>query len=209
MTIKASKCHSFGICKKGTTSTQYKPKLYLDNALVPPVKLDDCFIYLGRHFDFKMSDDKHKSELIETVTDQIEITDKLPLHPKTKLKLYQQWTLSKISWHLTVTKMSNTWVKNKIDAIVSRYICETIAYIRLCLEIPVNGTLNNITQSKCKFGLGVTLPSTWYTQCQVTFTKKLIKSGNHNIREVHKSASNINIQYDQVNSTRFVLKHIC
>ena len=95
MTIKASKCHSFGICKKGTTSTQYKPKLYLDNALVPPVKLDDCFTYLGRHFDFKMSDDKHKSELIETITDQIEIIDKLPLHPKNKLKLYQQWTLSK------------------------------------------------------------------------------------------------------------------
>ena len=60
MTIKASKCHSFGICKKGTTSTQYKPKLYLDNALVPPVKLDDSFTYLGRHFDFKMSDDNIK-----------------------------------------------------------------------------------------------------------------------------------------------------
>ena len=49
MTIKASKCHSFGICKKGTTSTQYKPRLYLDNALIPPVELD-----LGRDFDLKM-----------------------------------------------------------------------------------------------------------------------------------------------------------
>ena len=82
MTIKASKCHSFGICKKGTTSTQYKPKLCSDNALVPPFKLNDNFTYLGHHFDFKMSDDKHKSELIETMTDQIEIKDKLPLHPK-------------------------------------------------------------------------------------------------------------------------------
>ena len=34
MTIKASKCHSFDICKKGTNSTQYKPKLDLDHALV-------------------------------------------------------------------------------------------------------------------------------------------------------------------------------
>ena len=59
--IKASKCHSFCICKKGTTSRQYKLKLYLHNALVPPVKLDDCFTYLGCHFDFKMSDDKRKS----------------------------------------------------------------------------------------------------------------------------------------------------
>ena len=73
MTIKASKCQSFGICKKGTTSTQYKPKLYLDNALVPPVRLNDCFTCLGRRFYFKMSDDKYKNELIETITDLIEI----------------------------------------------------------------------------------------------------------------------------------------
>ena len=95
MTIKAS-------------STQYKQKLYLDNALVPPVKLDDCFTYLGRHFDFKMTDNKHKSELTETVTEQIEIIDKFPLHPKNKLIVYQQWTLSKISWYLTITNISNT-----------------------------------------------------------------------------------------------------
>ena len=60
------------------------------------------------------------------------------------------------------------------------------------------------TSSPSKFGLGVTLPSTRHTQCQVTFRK----SGNHNIREIHKSTSNINIQYDQFNSTRDALKHI-
>ena len=119
MTIKASKCHSFGICKKGTTSAQRKPKLYLDNELVPPVNLDYSFTYLRRRFDFKMSDDKRKRKLTETITDQTEIIDKLPLHPKNKLKLYQQWTLSKVSWHLTVTKISNTWMKNNTDNIFS------------------------------------------------------------------------------------------
>ena len=118
VTIKASKCHSFGICKKGTTSAQRKPKLYLDNELVPPVNLD-CFIYLRRHFYFKMSDDKRKRKLIETITDQTEIIDKLPLHPRNKLKLYQQWALSKVSWHLTVTEILNTWMKNNTDNIVS------------------------------------------------------------------------------------------
>ena len=88
-------------------------------------------------------------------------------------------------------------MKNKIDPIVSRYI-------RLWLEIPVNGTLNIVTQSKRKFGLGVTR----HTQCQVTFRNKLRKSGNHNIREIDKSTSNVNIQYDQFNSTRDALKHI-
>ena len=118
MTIKASQCHSFGICKKDTTSTQYKPKLYLDNALVRPVKIGDFFTYLSRRFDFKVVDDKQKRELIGTITDQIEIIDKLPHHPKYKPKLCQQWILSKISWHLTVTKILNT-LKNNNDNIVS------------------------------------------------------------------------------------------
>ena len=109
--------------------------------------------------------------------------------------------ISKVSWHLNATKISNTWMKNNIDNIVSRYI-------RLWLEIPVNSTLNIVTQSKCKFGLGVILPSTRHTRCQVTFKNKIRKSSNHNIREIHKSASNINIQYDQFNSTREALKDI-
>ena len=39
-------------------------------------------LVVGRHFDFKMTYDKDKSELIETITDQSEIIDKLPLHPR-------------------------------------------------------------------------------------------------------------------------------
>ena len=42
----------------------------------------------------------------------------------------------------------------------------------------------------------------------MTFRNKLRKSSNHNIREIHKSTRNINIQYDQFNSTPDALKHI-
>ena len=97
--------------------------------------------------------------------------------------------------------MSNIWMKNNIDNIVSWYI-------RLWLQILVNGTLNIITQFECKFGLGVILPSTRHAQCQVTFRNKRRKSSNHNICEIHKSTTNINIQFDQFNSTRKALKHI-
>ena len=138
MTIKTGKCQPFGTCKKGTTSTQYKPKLHLDNLLIYQVKLYDCLTYLSCQFDFKMTNDKHKSELVETATGQIEIIDKLPLQPKYKLKLSQHWTLSKLSWYLTVTNVSNTWMKNNIDNIASRSI-------RLWLKIRVNGTLKILT----------------------------------------------------------------
>ena len=35
-----------------------------------------------------------------------------------------------------------------------------------------------------------------------------MKSGNHNIREIHKSTRNINTQYNQFSSTREALRHI-
>ena len=43
---------------------------------------------------------------------------------------------------------------------------------------------------------------------QVTFRNKLRKSRNHNVLEIYKSTRNINIQYDQFNSTLEALKHI-
>ena len=122
MIIRVDKCHSFGIKKKGTLSVQYQPKLYLDNQLVPPIKPDESFTYLGRHFNFKMDDEKHKTELLEEITEKMEAIHQLPLHPRNKLLLYQRVVLSKISWHLTVTNISNTWVKTNIDNTVSKFI---------------------------------------------------------------------------------------
>ena len=116
----------------------------------PPVKLDDCFTYLGRRFDFKMTDDKHKK------------------------------------------------MKNNINNIVSQYI-------RLWLEIPVNGTLNTVTQSKQKFELGVILPSTRHIQCRVTFWNKFRKSSYPNICNIPISTRNIH--YDYFNST-CVIQHV-
>ena len=93
-------------------------------------------------------------------------------------------------------------MKNNVDNLVSRYI-------RSWLEIPISGTLNVITLSKRKFGLGVILPSTRLHQCQVTFRKSLSKSQNKNIRKLYNTTSKeTNVQYDQYLSTKDVLVKI-
>ena len=202
MIVRVDKCHSFGLCKKGTMTVQYLPKLYINNILIPPVKVDEQFTYLGRHFDFKMTDSTHKENLLNVINDQFEIIDRLPLHPRNKLLLYQFYTLAKISWDTTVSNISVTWIKNNLENIVSRYV-------RKWLEIPVSGTLSVATLSKRKFGLGLVLPSTRFTQCQVTFRKSLAKSYNKNIRKIHEvSSKNLNIQYDQYLSTKDALEKI-
>ena len=53
MIIRVDKYHSFGIKKSGTSSKQFQPKLFVNIELIPPLKQDEYFTYLGRHFDLK------------------------------------------------------------------------------------------------------------------------------------------------------------
>ena len=62
MLIIVDKCVTFGIKKSSTKSIQFQPKLIIEGNLIPSVKTGDSFRYLGRHFDFNMSNNIHKSE---------------------------------------------------------------------------------------------------------------------------------------------------
>ena len=141
------------------------------------------FCYLGRYFDFNMSDERHKPELCDPFNNIISKIDELPLHPRNKIHLYSRYLLSKISWELTITDISKTWICETLDTLASRYI-------RKWLELPISATLSNVFLPRNKFGLNVILPSTKFTQCQT----------------VSKTSTNKNIQYDMYKNTKDVLK---
>ena len=103
MIIRVDKCSTFGIKKDLTKSIQYLPKLFINNCLVPRVDIGKSFRYLGRYFDFNMTDEDHKSEIYETLANILKEIDDLPLHPKNKILLYSRYVLSKISWHFAVS----------------------------------------------------------------------------------------------------------
>ena len=67
-------------------SIQFQPQLLINSALVPQVKANESFRYLGRYYDFGMSNEVHKEELISTVTETISQIDRLALHPRNKLR---------------------------------------------------------------------------------------------------------------------------
>ena len=60
MIMKVEKYHSLRMKKFQTKCTQIKPKLCLNNKLINPVKIDESFVYLGRYFDFNMTNKDHK-----------------------------------------------------------------------------------------------------------------------------------------------------
>jgi hypothetical protein len=202
MIIRVDKCSTFGIRKESTKSVQYLPKLFLNNSLVPRIEIGKSFSYLGRYFDFKMSDEDHKSEVYDTLTNILKQIDDLPLHPKNKILLYSRYVLSKISWHFTISDIGKTWVTEKLDNIAS-------TYIRKWLELPISATLSNLLLPHNKFGLNIILPSTKFVQCQTVSRNALKASPNEEIKNLWSVTSNYkNVQYDTYKSTKDVLRHV-
>ena len=151
MIIRVDKCHSFGMKKVCSSSRQYKPKLYINNELISATEINESFKYLGRHFDYSMSNQEHKDNLCDTVDELLKDIDSLPLHPRNKLLIYHRYLLSKISWDLTIADISMIWIKQTLDNKVSDYI-------RRWLEMPISGTLDVISLSKDKM-------LSWFRKC--------------------------------------------
>ena len=149
-----------------------------------------------------MSDQEHKAELTSKLKEYMDKIDGLDIHPKNKLLIFQKYVLAKISWHLTVSKISTTWIKENLDNVVTNYM-------RSWLELPVSGTLKIAELSKKKYGLNFINISTRFTQCQLTFRNALKNSSNNNIRKVHEvTRKGTTLQVDSYVSTKDAIKKI-
>ena len=200
--IRVDTCTKFGIKKFSTYSMQFQPELIINNELVPPIQKGASFRYLGRHFNFEMNNDEHISSLKSSFSNFPSKIDSLPILPQNKLRLYQTYILSKVSWDFTVTNISKTWVIQNLDNIVSRNIREL-------LELPISATSSGIILSKNQFGLSLQLPSMKFLQCQAVQRNILKSSLNENIRSLWKTTcEGSNIQYDLYRNTKEVLKAI-
>ena len=198
MIIRVDNCHSFGIKKSGTSSDQFQPKIICQQWTYLPVKQDyftlseEYFTYLGRHLDYKMTNNKHKDD--SDTKDIMKKMDDLSLHPKNKMLICQCYVLSKLSWNLTIANIDITWVKQFLDSIVNQYV-------RSWPEILIAGTLDIIQLSKRKFGLCYVMVSA--TKCQTVIRNNLRKSSNNDMVTIYYDTNCDTIfQYDQFKSTK-------
>ena len=146
-----------------------------------------------------MGNQIHMSEVLDLLLELMSKIDSLSCHPKNKLLIYHQLVLSKLSWHLTVADLSNTWVVQNLDSIVTRYM-------RQWLDLLVSATLSTLVLKKSKYGIHLILLSTKFTQCQNVIRNALKTSTNLDINVMCAATSNgSNIQYDQYKNTKQVL----
>ena len=202
MIIRVDKCITFGIKKFSSRSSQFQLKLFINSELVPVVKPDESFKYLGRYFNFNMDNHEHKSQLESLLSDLLNKIDTLRILRKSKLLLYHRYVLSKISWHLTVADLSKTWVIEHLDNLV-------VKFVRIWLELPISATLSGISLPNNKFGLNLQLPSVKFQQCQTVLRTTLKSSSNVSIKSLWRNTSNgMNVQYDTYQNTKQVLKAV-
>ena len=202
MQIRVDKCITFGIKKFSTRSLQFQPKLLVNSKSVPTVKNGESFKYLGRFFNFEMSNKDHQDLLLSSLHDMLQTVDSLHIHPKNKLLLYHRYILSKLSWHLTVADLSKTWICEHLDNVVTKYI-------RQWLDLPISATLSAIILSHKNFGLSLQLPSVKFIQCQTVLRSALKSSQDDTITRLWKNTNyGTNIQYDTYKNAKHVLKTI-
>ena len=115
--------------------------------------------------------------------------------------LYSRYLMSKLSWHLTIADIEQTWVINQLDSLAH-------SYLQRWLEIPANGSLSIIMLSKSQFGLDIQDISTKFKQYQVVTRQCLKKSVNKDINELAQLSNDKSRQYDSFNSTKNALKSI-
>ena len=101
-----------------------------------------------------MDNNYHKLELVLNAKDFLQKISSIPLHSRNKLLPYNNYVLSKLSWHLAIADLVLTWVKHNLDTLLAYFV-------RSWLEITVSATIDIVLLSTDKFGLNIiTFPTT-------------------------------------------------
>ena len=159
--IRVDKCSTFGIKKVRTDSTQYKPYLKIANERIPSIEMNKSFTYLGKDFNMHMSNDHIKSQLVCTIEQYLQVTDRLLLHPLQKIEICQRFIFSKLKWQFSIYNLTETWVAETLDNKFSKFY-------RRWLQIPVSGNISHLSLPRGKLDLEIKTLKQIYNECKVS-----------------------------------------
>ncbi|MFI5407332.1 MAG: hypothetical protein ACHQ1D_12585, partial [Nitrososphaerales archaeon] len=182
----------FGMAKKDTKQVQILPNISVKAGKIPPIEMGGHFKYLGRNFDFKMDDAIAKSEILTKVEVLLKSLSELEIKPQTKLKIFNRYIPSQLSFYLRTYSFSSTWVAEQIDALCIRHI-------RQWIEAPVSSCVSEwlITPNKkCGMGIPSFINRLELLQLSKRFTLK--NSNNESIRDLWKDSSPFNVPADSL-----------
>ena len=190
-TIRLDKRDVFGIGKNKTDSYQYLRKAIINAQRIPAVPLEESFDYLGKSFNYKMNTGPVEVSLCDELKSYLQISEKLNLHPASKIKTINEYIYSKLRWRLTIYNFSETWVVQNLDNL-------ELYFVRKWLNLQPNANISHLRLRPSHLGIGLLLVSDIFRSCKVTLRRILRLSKNEDIRRLYKLTSTKNIRSDEV-----------
>ena len=191
LNIRVDKCHTFGIKKQASKAIQYQPVIIISAKRVPPIENENSFNYLGKQFNFSMECESIKIELVCEFEEYLKKIDLFPINPFSKIRIIQDYVYSKIRWRLSIYDISETWIKQNIDHIISKYI-------RKWLQIPVSGNITHLKLPKSDLGIDFSSASDIHLQCKLSVRRILKSSKNSDIQHLYAVTSSKHIKSDEL-----------
>ena len=75
--------------KLNNVFSQIEPAIYLNNNKIPPVAIGSSVTYLGKIFDLDGKNQEAKKQIVQKLSNLLNITSNLKITAQTKLKIYQ------------------------------------------------------------------------------------------------------------------------
>ena len=129
--------------------------------------------------------------LCDDLKSYLQITDKLNLHPASKIKIINEYIYSKLRWWLTIYNFSEMWVVQNLDNLV-------LYFVRKWLNMQPSANTSHLRLLPSHLGIGLLLVSDIFRICKVTLRRILRLSKNEDIRRLYKLTSTKNIRSDEV-----------
>ena len=117
MIIRADKCSTFGMKKAPAKSVLFFPKLIVNKTLIPTIGNEKSFCYLGRYFNYEITNNEHKLELVSLLTDPNEGN-----RSEAVTSEKQDSPLQSLRYLTIATIQLKTWISQNLETVFKQYI---------------------------------------------------------------------------------------
>ena len=99
-----------------------------------------------------MNTDPVEAFLCDDLKSYLQTTDKLNLHPASKIEIINEYIYSKLRWLLTIYNFSETWVVQNLENLV-------LYFVRKWLNLQPSPNTNHLRLRPTHLGIGLLLVS--------------------------------------------------
>ena len=155
---------------------------------IPPVDLNESFIYLGKQLDFGLNIENIKTDIINDMIKYVRIIDKLPLTPLNKISIVQVYVINKLRWKISIYDLTETWVDKNINKIIFKFV-------RKWCQLPVCAKVELLSFLLPKLDINFKSVKMLYNQCKLSTRRILRQSKNSEIQKLYTLTSSKHIAW--------------